>query len=296
MAYNFAKNQERREIAQEQYAAGANESLLSLQSYLYNYKGVSKVPSVLPFYIQVVDQEGRPKRLPFPPQTDNNPSNQAKLQKTILGIKFLINPASVSVNMAKIINRTPTMTGWIEDHWGEELDTITLQGSSAAFVIGSNTLRNARKLYVESKEDREAARSDFYSYLDLDDLSVKTPVTTRSLEIEPGLTVRKRRDTISYRQFKSLVQLFATNGCLFDSQGFVSERNFIRMSYDYSSYMGYFESIDITEDANSPFKFVYNVTFKAEKTEYNFVTRRMPKRKKPGIEPVERMSSFNSFV
>jgi hypothetical protein len=55
----------------------------------------------------------------------------------IYGIELMVNPRSMGSNLSKIVNRTPTMTSFHEDHWGEELDTISLQGTTAAFIMPS---------------------------------------------------------------------------------------------------------------------------------------------------------------
>jgi len=181
----------------------------------------------------------------------------------------MINPASISVNLAKIINRTQTMVAWVEDHWGEEIDTVTLNGSSAAFIIGGTSLRDLSGSMKRESVDKATAMGDFYSYMGLNDYSVQTPAIKKLLQNE-GLNVRDRRDTASYREMKKLVEIFSANGCIYDGSGFVSERKFIRITYDYSSYLGYFESFDLTEDSVTPFKFVYTITFKSEKTIYRF--------------------------
>ena len=72
-----------------------------------------------------------------------------------------------------------------------------------------------------------------------------------------------------------------STGVIFDQvlgrggQGFVHDRRFVRISYDYSAYIGYMESFDLTEDANNPFRFSYTITFKSEKTVYTFRPRRI---------------------
>jgi hypothetical protein len=185
----------------------------------------------------------------IPLKFDNKP------EKNIMAIRLLINPTTLTSNMAKIINRTQTMTGWVEDHWGEELDTITCQGSTASFVLGSNPLRPTSDMI-----DRDTARSEFYSSVGVDDYTY----------MMTGLTATYRRNTVSYEQFKKVVDIFQANGCMFDTQGFVRQRNYVQLSYDYSKYKGYFEAFDITEDARNPFRFIYTLTFKSEKTLYSF--------------------------
>jgi hypothetical protein len=133
--------------------------------------------------------------------------------------------------MQKIINRTQSMTAWIEDHWGEELDTVSIQGNTASFI------------YMPENK------------------------------ISGGISVENRRETASYAEFKNIIGIFNSNGCSFDIKGFVNKRFYVLITYDYSSYMGFFESIDVMEDSANPFRFNYTITFKSERTIYSFGTR-----------------------
>lgn len=255
----------------EQYIAGTPDYLNNLSNYRHDYKAILRSPTALPFFVEMVDRFNKNVSLPWPP--DNDKTESSKDSQRILGIKFIVNPASISINMSKIVNRTQSMVGWIEEHWGEEIDTVTFTGSSAAFVTGRTLLRNVRQQIIENSQDRAQARADFYAALGFNDEPLVNQDTRVSLDIGPGLTVRHRRNSLSYEQMRDLIKIFSANGCLFDNQGFIKDRVFIKISFDYSSYIGYFESIDITEDATTPFRFTYTITFKAEKTLYRFLTR-----------------------
>ena len=257
-----------RSRAQEEFIGGTSQYLNNLSDYRHDYKGILRSSTALPFFIEMIDRSNRPVTIPWPPRTNN-----ADSEVRVLGIKLIINPASLSVNMAKIVNRTQSMVGWIEEHWGDEIDTVTLSGSTAAFVTGRTLLSSANVRNSNNRQDKAQARADFYQSLGFTDDPIVSQENRGYLRLDPGLTTRYRRDSISYGQMKDLVRIFASNGCVFDPQGFVRDRRFIRISYDYSSYVGYFESIDVTEDATAPFRFTYTITFKAERTSYKFLTR-----------------------
>jgi len=245
----------KQEISREDYVSGSTKYLLNYYDYLHNYKSIPKLQSKIPFFVEIVDKDG---------DRDDLLSGNGK--EKILGIRLTVNPSSIAVNMAKIIGRTKSMVGWIEDHWGEELDTVTLQGNTAAFVIGGRSSEDAKRTSIALRQ-AEASVTDFNRAMGYTDIS-----STASIG-DVGLTTRRRRDSVSYREFKSLIKIMNSNGCVFNDQGFVQERKFIQISYGYSSYRGYFESIDVSEDANSPFKFIYTITFKAEKTIYSFTPK-----------------------
>lgn len=257
--------------SQEQFIAGTPDYLHNLSNYRHNYKAIPHSSTTLPFFVEMIDQFNKGVTLPWP--SDSSKDTDSNDPRRILGLKLIVNPASISINMSKIVNRTQSMVGWIEEHWGEEIDTITFTGSSAAFVTGRTFLRNIREQIVRNSTDRAQARADFYSSVGFADDPIVDQDTRVTLDLTPGLTTRYRRKSLSYEQMRDLVRIFAANGCLFDNQGFVKDRVFIKLSFDYSSYIGYFEAFDLTEDAMAPFRFTYTITFKAEKTEYKFLTR-----------------------
>ena len=258
------------DLARERLVSDIKEGDYNLDAYVHKLLGPQARADLQPFFVEIVDENNKLVAIPFPPEYNVNNTT-----RYILGLKFLVNPNTLSINMAKLINRTQTMVSWVEEHWGEELDTITFAGSTAAFVTGAPTLRgitDANRRYNQGA----TSRSDYYSYLGLSDLSVKYQTSAPNdsyyenvLGPEPGLTTRYRRSSLSYKQLKQFIEIFAANGCIFDGQGLVRDRLYIRLSYDYSSYIGYFESIDVTEEASNPYRFIYTVTFKAEKTLFN---------------------------
>lgn len=257
----------------ENYIANSSDYHRALSDYLHNTVGVPRRNDWIPFYVEMVDSNGNLTAIPYPPVEGNTGGRQ------ILGIKLMINPSSMSQNMSKIVNRTQTMVGWVEEHWGEELDTITFQGSTAAFLSGAVSMRNAREAAEKSATDKAQARADFYAQQGLTQsstpyqTSVEGSAARRQLEMEPGLTTMFRRESVSYKEFKLLMELLTANGLQYDKQGFVSDRKFIQLTYDYGSWIGYFESMDVVEEATNPFRFTYTITFKSEKAVYSFVTR-----------------------
>ena len=223
-----------------------------LDSYQYNARGIPKGYDKVPFHIQTVDKNGNAKVFTSQGQT-------------FVGIKLLINPATMNANLAKIVGRSQTMTGWVEEHWGEELDTVTFSGSTAAFIWGGPRSDLASGPLSDSPQE---IRDTFNDYLKIPNLAPADPVGPGD---HSGLTVKRRRDTLSYDEFRRIMKLMNVQACEFDVRGFVKNRFYVEMSYDYVSYQGYFESIDITEASDSPFRFTYMITFKAEKTIHNFL-------------------------
>jgi hypothetical protein len=223
-----------------------------LQSYLYNSQSGS--PDRVKFIVQTVDGDGHPFKYTIG-------------DYSIVGLVLLVNPSAVSVNLAKLVNRTQTMTTWIEDHWGEELDTITFTGSSAGFIW------EGPLPYVQTPQGgpqtTDQVQDVFDQYNNISSLGSTEPHGVGDTD---GLTVKRRRDTVAYNEFRQFIQLANANSTTFDLRGMVSDRLYIQLSYDYACYRGYFESYDLTENAETPFKFIYTITFKSEKTIYSFLS------------------------
>jgi len=237
-----------------QSAAASSNYVQTLDSYLYDY-GKRRSPSITKFYVQTVDDIGQPTIY-----TVNGVA--------IVGIVLSINPASISINASKIVNRTQTMSGWVEDHWGEELDTVTFQGSSAAFMWHGPNAEVPTNIQAPLKQTTSQTADTYKKYENIQDLGITSP---QGIGQQSGLAVTQRRQTATYKEFKTLMQLMNGNGATFDINGLVLNRLFIQIQYDYACYRGYFESFDLTESADSPFKFTYTITFKSEKTVYTYL-------------------------
>lgn len=235
-------------------SASSSSYIPALESNLYNF-GVKRPPDRMKFYVHTVNENGEPFIY--------NVNGLA-----IAGLILTINPASVSLNASKIINRTPTMSGWVEDHWGEELDTITFQGSTGAFIWNDPKEIVPTNIKAPLTDTPQQIRDVFNKLENITDMGTVAPQGTGQ---HSGLAVEQRRSTATYKEFRHFIQLMNGNGATFDIYGLVSGRLYIQITYDYAQYRGYFESFDITESADSPFKFTYTVTFKSEKTMYNFV-------------------------
>jgi hypothetical protein len=223
-----------------------------------------------------VDSNGKLQILPFPP-SDVAPGkirgiNTLTSTDIVYGVELMVNPSSLSSNLAKLIGRSQTMTSYVEDHWGEELDTLTIQGHTAAFVTGasgpSGDIGDIYSLRLSTQE--QTPINEFVKKYK--NVSSGRPGVGIS-DTDPGLTVSQRRKSMSYIQFRRLLDIIRINGCLFDYSGLVRKRYYIMLSYGNSAYKGFFENVDVTEIATDPFRYQYTITFKSEETLYSYVNQ-----------------------
>lgn len=172
----------------------------------------------------------------------------------ISGFALTPAPESLTINSAKVINRYHTMSRWVEEHWGDTLDTITFSGGS----YGLFQLKSGNGGMGE------------------------------------GLTEVNRRESEAYKMLKEVANIYRSNGMLYQDnktydesaittaflrdqansyftsnhprRGLPKERLYVKLFYDYMTCLGYIESFDIMEDASTPFRIKYSISFKAEKT------------------------------
>lgn len=204
---------------------------------------IKKTPNERPFLIQMVDSNLRTHGIVID-------------DILISSIKLNPNPTTLTINSSKIINRYHTMTRWVEEHWGDEIDTITFSGSTFSF-------------FARPAEGHQGS----------------------------GLALRDRQNTKPYILMKELVKIFRYNGTIYQDastynqsdatqrflqypgisknfllnhprKGMIKERLYVNIFFDYVSFVGYFETFDIIEDAKNPYQFTYNAIFKAERTKY----------------------------
>jgi|GEM_PF-5218901 len=65
-----------------------------------------------------------------------------------------INPDNLSSNYSQLINRKRTLGGFIEEHWGEQLDTLSASGRTGQF-FGDKGLTNVKSRATKSYQEFE---------------------------------------------------------------------------------------------------------------------------------------------
>jgi|CXWL01.1.fsa_nt_gi hypothetical protein len=159
---------------------------------------------------------------------------------------FLINPSQMETNYQKIINYFFTRGGWILEHVSDELPTMTLSGTTAAF-------KNP----------------------DLID-KLRLPLAHDEKDV---LTTENRWLSIGYRNLTHLIDLYRNNGRIFYNDPFFGNyQSVIKTSFDYvqriktatpvkiiygkeEMYEGFFTSMSTKESANKPYNIEFSLNF-----------------------------------
>lgn len=213
---------------------------------------VKRVPNETPMIIDYVDSKMYPVKIEF--------EDGSRIE----ALKLTPNPDSLVISSSKIINRYNTMTRWVEEHWGDDLDAINFSGSTYSFSArlndGENIGPGLTAIYRDYSEGYkflraliDIYRTNGYLYQEKSAYSQAKLNTEQKTEFDYAMVNRFLLQNPSFRNNHP-------------RHGMIRERLYNRISFDYVTFIGYFESFDITEDSNSPYRLLYNAVFKSEKT------------------------------
>lgn len=171
---------------------------------------------------------------------------RAELQSAIVDmantppLRFLVNPSSLSINNEKVISDgNRSRIGPIVEQWGDGQDTLEVSGKVAAFYA----LDAAAVAFADGG---------------------------------PGITRNARIVSMAYQNFLSLYQIYRNNAGIYVSGNDVDiirgrHTNIallgsIYIYYDYTMYIGSFDSFTITEADSTPYSLEYSFQFTCRAT------------------------------
>lgn len=151
-------------------------------------------------------------------------------------LRLLVPPSEFSLSSGHEASVDSTRGGQLPALWGHSQPTISLQGTSAAFLTSIGGLAHS------SSGDLRVSRTD----------------------------------TVGYQNFMGLVAMFKSNGYKrltekedpFPGRRITGSRNrvvhvldCVQITYDGTTYMGHFTDLSFSDDATSPFNFKYSISF-----------------------------------
>jgi hypothetical protein len=154
-----------------------------------------------------------------------------------------VNPSSMSWNYTNQIERTQTLGGWVEAHWGQAPTEVSMSSVTGGFV----------RLYTGLS-------------------NITGPTESSSLiqptSMQPVSVGGTRRDTIAYDKFLDLLALFHSNGAIYDVYGNIALQGQILMTYDGGSWWGWFTTFSVEESQEKPYQFNLSVNFVVEREKH----------------------------
>lgn len=151
------------------------------------------------------------------------------------GVRLVLhcNPSSLRVNRQRQVERIQTLGGFVEQHWGDSVISLSAEGSTGAFVRAYTGLSNVT-----------------------------------SFDAAGG----SRRETIAYDKFLDLLALFHSNGAIYDASGNVALQGCVKITFDEGVYLGWFNQFTVTENAERPFVFNVSFDFTVHREAVSFRT------------------------
>lgn len=149
-------------------------------------------------------------------------------------VALLVNPSSLIFQMGKVASETRTRAGWTVQHWGDELDTISASGVSAAYLLGRPSV------------------------------DVVETVAT-------GLTRGYRIDTLAHANIRALEAVYRNNGLSYMGSenepevglggSIIRTPGLVHISFREKYWVGRFDEFSFEESADRPFSVAWSFTF-----------------------------------
>lgn len=133
------------------------------------------------------------------------------------GVKLVlhVNPSQMQVKYTRKVERIQTRGGFMEQHWGDDTQQISLQMATGGFM----------RLYA----------------------GLSNITTTKY-----GGT---RRETLAYDSYLDMLSLFHNNGSIYDNNQQIIMQGVIKVTFDGGVFLGWFSSFSVTESAEKPYQF-----------------------------------------
>lgn len=147
-----------------------------------------------------------------------------------------VNPQSMAINYANLVERIQTKGGYVEQHWGRGVSSIEFNMVTGGFM----------RLYTGLSN-----------------------ITGGPGSTNTGGT---RRETIAYDKYLDMLALFHNNGSVYDSTGKIVFQGIIKITFDGGIYFGWFSSFNVTESADRPYLFTLTTSFTVDREIQRFRT------------------------
>lgn len=180
-----------------------------------------------------------------PKATEITTNNPTELPET--RIQLDVNPQNLAFNMTKAMSDTSyTRAGFVPQFWGEELDTISVAATTAAFIapVRGITRQNARdtKAYSTFLNLLALYKRNGAKYGSYTEPSKAGAKTLSSLKTGPS----KKNKIVDVVSSKRKV---------------IDTRFLVKITYLDLIMFGVFDSFNYTESADKPFQFTYSFEF-----------------------------------
>jgi len=153
------------------------------------------------------------------------PDGETSILPNDLKLVLHVNPSSMSVKYQRVVERTQTKSGFVEQHFGDGTAGLDFEMATGGFM----------RLW-----------------------------TGLSSNTSPNLTRGTRRETLAYNSYLDILSLFHNNGSVYDITGQVALQGKIKITFDGGVFFGWFTSFTVSESADKPFQFSLSASFEVD--------------------------------
>lgn len=147
-----------------------------------------------------------------------------------------VNPNSLQEQFVKNKNVVVTRGGFVEFVWPDDLDTLSAESTTGAFIGPDSGLTSD-----SAQEKQGNLPRDFLG----------------------------RHGTIAWERFTDLLELYRSNGQIFNGNGVPVLRSQIICMYDRGIFNGYFTTFEVSETSDTPYQFKLSWEFKIVQSIYH---------------------------
>lgn len=168
---------------------------------------------------------------------------------------FIVTPGSMTQRFEKIVKRYKTRGGWVEEHYGDQLDTINCDGVTPAYYEPPRGDSDKGGLVVMNPDMANKANSRGRD--------------TGGLILPGGITRRRSEGIVpeGYAWLMRMLDIYRNNGSIYDDRARVTNNPKLVLEYMGDKYVGVFEKLDLKDDAhNNPHNTQYNFSYKVTET------------------------------
>jgi hypothetical protein len=189
-----------------------------------------------------------------------NDKNTIEPELSIPTIHFDINPKNISFSFSKAINSSVySRAGFIPQLWGDELDTIQVQGTSAAFIHETQGL-------TRQKAQDTVGYKNFFNLILFyrnNGSQYSTVFNPKKPSSSTGQTLSRIRTDYKNKD-KSSVSFFSSS-----PRKIIDTKLLVELQYSTLKAYGSFNAFNYTETTDKAFNFDYNFEFTPLFYDYN---------------------------
>lgn len=153
------------------------------------------------------------------------PDWETSLLPEDLRLVLHVNPKTMALKYQRKVERIQTRGGFVEQHWGDETQSIDFSLATGGFM----------RLYTGLSNITGTGYGG------------------------------GRRETIAYDKYLDMLSLFHNNGSVFDARGNIVFQGIIKVAFDGGVFLGWFSSFSLTESSEKPYQFDLSANFTVHK-------------------------------